>query len=283
MDDGSFLAQGYAPTKHTVKMTVKTDAHADHGVPPRAAERPEPAAGRARPVDQGDGGLDRVPGRGRAGRRHGEGRRRSRSSQATADVNPPETPLEPIFDDQQQAKAGHRAGRLRHRRQGRDRLGNRRRPRPAQPAAQGGLHAREADRVPRRHDPDVPPQAEPRRLEQRRQPEQQPRPVPALDHDQRRTPTADPVPARRPRDPGDRSRASGPPRRGRAVFSYWRTTVPEWKEANDRIEALWSDSIRRARRSWCSASATSRGRRTCCSAAISSSRARPSTPGVPRS
>ncbi len=24
-----------------------------------------------------------------------------------------------------------------------------------------------------------------------------------------------------------------------AVFSYWRTTVPEWKEANERIEALW--------------------------------------------
>ncbi len=24
-----------------------------------------------------------------------------------------------------------------------------------------------------------------------------------------------------------------------AVFSYWRTTVPEWKEANDAIEALW--------------------------------------------
>ena len=23
------------------------------------------------------------------------------------------------------------------------------------------------------------------------------------------------------------------------MFSYWRTTVPEWKEANDRIEALW--------------------------------------------
>jgi hypothetical protein len=23
------------------------------------------------------------------------------------------------------------------------------------------------------------------------------------------------------------------------VFSHWRTTVPEWKEANDRIEALW--------------------------------------------
>jgi hypothetical protein len=24
-----------------------------------------------------------------------------------------------------------------------------------------------------------------------------------------------------------------------AVFSYWRTTVPEWKEANDKIESLW--------------------------------------------
>ncbi len=27
----------------------------------------------------------------------------------------------------------------------------------------------------------------------------------------------------------------------KAVFSYWRTTVPEWKEANDRIEALWRE------------------------------------------
>ena len=24
-----------------------------------------------------------------------------------------------------------------------------------------------------------------------------------------------------------------------AVFSYWRTTVPEWKAENDQIEALW--------------------------------------------
>ena len=24
-----------------------------------------------------------------------------------------------------------------------------------------------------------------------------------------------------------------------AIFRYWRTTVPEWKEANDRIESLW--------------------------------------------
>ena len=28
-------------------------------------------------------------------------------------------------------------------------------------------------------------------------------------------------------------------RQTRDVFSYWRTTVPDWREANDRIEALW--------------------------------------------
>lgn len=29
------------------------------------------------------------------------------------------------------------------------------------------------------------------------------------------------------------------PRQSAALFSYWRTTVPEWSEANERIEALW--------------------------------------------
>jgi hypothetical protein len=29
------------------------------------------------------------------------------------------------------------------------------------------------------------------------------------------------------------------PAQAKAVFSYWRTTLPPWKEANDRIEALW--------------------------------------------
>ena len=29
------------------------------------------------------------------------------------------------------------------------------------------------------------------------------------------------------------------PAQSAALFSYWRTTVPEWREANERIEALW--------------------------------------------
>ena len=49
---------------------------------------------------------------------------------------------------------------------------------------------------------------------------------------------ADPVPAR------IRSILELPPRRRTAlqqqlVFGYWRTTVPEWQSANDRIEDLW--------------------------------------------
>jgi mono/diheme cytochrome c family protein len=50
---------------------------------------------------------------------------------------------------------------------------------------------------------------------------------------------ADPLP-RRVRDilaiaPADRSEAQQS-----EVFSYWRTTVPEWKETNDKIETLWA-------------------------------------------
>jgi hypothetical protein len=35
------------------------------------------------------------------------------------------------------------------------------------------------------------------------------------------------------------SREKRSPAQVNAVFSYWRTTVPEWKGANDQIEALW--------------------------------------------
>ncbi len=36
-------------------------------------------------------------------------------------------------------------------------------------------------------------------------------------------------------------RADRTPDQEWAVFSYWRTTVPEWKESNDRIAALWRE------------------------------------------
>ena len=71
MEDGSFLAQGYAPTKHTVEMTVKTDVTPITAFRLELLNDPNLPLGGPGPVDQGDGGPDRVPGRGRAGRRTG--------------------------------------------------------------------------------------------------------------------------------------------------------------------------------------------------------------------
>ena len=53
-------------------------------------------------------------------------------------------------------------------------------------------------------------------------------------------PAADPVPPRvrvALAVPRDRRR----PEQVAAIFSYWRTTVPEWKAENDRIEGFWRD------------------------------------------
>ena len=48
------LAAGYAPTKHTRRVHRQDRPEDDHGRPAGTAQRPEPAAGRAGPVDQGD-------------------------------------------------------------------------------------------------------------------------------------------------------------------------------------------------------------------------------------
>ena len=55
-----------------------------------------------------------------------------------------------------------------------------------------------------------------------------------------------------------------------AVFSYWRTTVPEWSEANQRIEALWRQHPAGTTQ-LALAARSSRGRRSCLNAAIFSS------------
>lgn len=52
------------------------------------------------------------------------------------------------------------------------------------------------------------------------------------------TPSADPVPAH-VRKILTTPTSERTPDQVAAVFSYWRTTVPEWKEANDQIDGLW--------------------------------------------
>jgi len=52
---------------------------------------------------------------------------------------------------------------------------------------------------------------------------------------------ADPLPAKVREIIAHVPRAQRSPAQNAAVFSYWRTTVPEWKEANARIESLRND------------------------------------------
>ncbi len=51
---------------------------------------------------------------------------------------------------------------------------------------------------------------------------------------------ADPLP-KKVRDILTIARDQRTPVQVATVFSYWRTTVPEWKDANDQIEALWKE------------------------------------------
>ncbi|MFI5457224.1 MAG: PSD1 and planctomycete cytochrome C domain-containing protein [Isosphaerales bacterium] len=103
MVDGSFLALGYAPTKHTVRMTVKT------GVAPITAFRLEllndpnlPLDGPGRSI-KGTAALTEF--RVEAAPADGKGKPAAvKFSRATADINPPEAPLEAIFDDHSKRK-----------------------------------------------------------------------------------------------------------------------------------------------------------------------------------
>ena len=252
--DGSFLAQGYAPTKHTRQVDGRRptlDEH--HRVPPRAAQRPEPAARRAGPLVQGHVRADRVRGRGRAGRRPGRSRRRSSSSTATrrrrtrprrrssrSSTTRPASkrvtgPVAFAIDGKDETAWGIDAG-----------PGRRNVPRKAV------FVAREADRhrdggtmltfyLKQNHGGWNSDDNQNNNLGRFR--------LSVTDGAGRRSPT-------RCRRPSARSspipREQRTPAQTDAVFSYWRTTVPEWKDANDADRGALEGSTRRARRSWCS-------------------------------
>jgi mono/diheme cytochrome c family protein len=236
MEDGSLLAQGYAPTKHTIEMTVKT------GPSPITAFRLElfndpnlPRNGPGRST-KGTGALtefevDAAPA-------DGSGKKaRVKFARATADINPPETPLEPIYDD----KSGKRrvTGPIGFAIDGKNETawgidagpGRRNQPRKAvfsleKPISfpsgavltlhvkqdHGGWNSDDNQnhnlgrfRLSITSDPGV---------------------------------IADPLP-RNVRDVLVIAREKRSPAQFAAVFSYWRTTVPEWNEADARIDQLW--------------------------------------------
>jgi len=238
MKDGSMLALGYAPTKHTVKFIAKTD------LPEIAAIRLEllndpnlPNGGPGRSI-KGAGALTDF----RVESAPAETPDRAapvKIARATADINLPETPLEPKFDD----KKGKRrvTGPIEFAIDGKDETawgidagpGLRNQPRKAvfnfeKPVANpsgtvlniylkqdhGGANSDDNEN---------------NNLGRIR-----------LSVTSAPNATADPLP-QNVREILSVPRGERSPAQTRAVFSYWRTTVPEWRDDNERIAAVWRE------------------------------------------
>ena len=97
MKDGSMLALGYAPTKHTVKFTAKTELSAITAVRLELLTDPNlPGGGPGRSIT-GSGALTEFTVE--AATDEPSKFEKLKIASATADLNMPETPLEPKFDD----------------------------------------------------------------------------------------------------------------------------------------------------------------------------------------
>ncbi|MBV8880386.1 MAG: PSD1 domain-containing protein, partial [Planctomycetaceae bacterium] len=236
MEDGSFLAQSYAPTKHRVKMTAKVAQDEVTGFRLELLTDPNlPCNGPGRSV-KGTGALTEFEVE--AGPADGSAKpQKIKLVSATADVDAPEAPLEAIFDDKSNKK--RITGPVAFAIDGKDDTawsvdigpGRRNQPRkavfvPEKPVAfkggavlvfylkqnHGGWNSDDNQNC---------------NLGRFR-----------LSVTSAPAPKADPLPAAvrgilaLPEDKRSAAQES-------AVFSYWRTTVADWKESNDRIEALW--------------------------------------------
>jgi hypothetical protein len=236
LPDGSYLAQGYAPTKHTVKMPVRTD------VTPITAFRLEllthpnlPCGGPGRSL-KGTAAVTEFSVEA-APADNPSKKEKIIFTSATSDFDPPETPLEAIFFDKSDKKRV--TGPVRFAIDGKDETawgtdagpGRRNQPRkavftPSKPIANpkgtvltflikqshGGWNSddNQSHNIGRL------------RLSVTSQPGAEVDPLPAAAR------AALAVPAEK------RTRGQM-----EAVFAYWRTTVPEWAAENARIEKLW--------------------------------------------
>lgn len=236
MDDGSLLAQGYAPTKHTVKLTVRTEMQNITAFRLELLNDPNlPMGGPGRSV-RGTAALTEFlvdaapvsePGKSQ----------RVKIARASADINLPEQPLDPIYDDRSDKK--RTTGPIDFAIDGNELTawgidigpGRRNQPRKAVFNAETPI-AHEGGTVLTFH------------LSQRHG---------GWNSDDNQNcnlgkfrvsitnaadVSADPLPKTVREILAIPSDKRTPVQRA-AVFSYWRTTVPEWKEANDRIEELW--------------------------------------------
>ena len=234
--DGSFLCQGYAPAKHRVKMTVKTDVENITGFRLELMNDPNlPLSGPGRSI-KGTGALTEFEVEA-AAEETPEKFTKVKMVNATADVNPPETPLEPMFYDK--TDRARVTGPISFAIDGKDEtawgidVGPVRRNLPRKAVFQA-------------EQPISNPQGNVLRIFLTEN-------HGGWNSDDNQThnlgrfrlsittapnPTADPVP-QNVRDILAIPKDQRSPVQVQAVFSYWRTTVPEWQEANAKIDALW--------------------------------------------
>ncbi|MHC5536998.1 PSD1 and planctomycete cytochrome C domain-containing protein, partial [Singulisphaera rosea] len=237
LPDGSLLAQGYAPTKHRPKLTVETSLRGITAFRLELLNDPNlPRNGPGRSY-KGTGALTEFevevssPG-------SPEKVRPIKIREATADVNPPVTPLEPIFDD----KSGKTrvTGPIGFAVDGNHETawetgggtGRRNQPRKAvfqaeAPITQEGgsvltFHLRQ-DHGGWNSDDNQNNNLGRFRISITTSPNAQ----------------ADPLPQHVRAILGI-PRESRSPEQVAEVFSYWRTTVPEWVAENARVQDLWS-------------------------------------------
>lgn len=236
MDDGSFLAQGYAPTKHTVRLEWETDLKQISGFRLELLNDPNlPLNGPGRSI-LGTGALTEFDVE-VAPKTDPKKLTKIKFRRATADFNQPVRDLESIFDDKSKRK--RITGPVEFAIDGKDETawgidagaGLRNVPRKAvftaeQPVSHDGgsiVHFL----IKQNHGGWNSDDNQNNNLGRIR-----------VSVTTANDPSADPLPA------GVREILEIPRERRteaqvRILFSYWRTTVPEWKSENDRIAELW--------------------------------------------
>jgi len=236
MKDGSFLAQGYAPTKHRVKMTLKTDVQNIAAFRLELMNDPNlPLGGPGRSI-KGTGALtefeveaapadapDKVT--------------RIKIAKATADINLPETPLDPMFNDK--TKKVRVTGPIEYAIDGKDETawgidagpGLRNQPRKAVFDAEEPISNPKGTilifYLSQKHGGWNSDDNQNNNLGRMR-----------LSITTAANAVADPLPSNA-REILAIPREQRSPAQVQALFSYWRTTVPEWRDENETIAALW--------------------------------------------
>ena len=236
-DDGSLLAQGYAPTKHTVKLTAKTSLANITAFRLELLTDPNlPLGGPGRSI-KGTGALSEFRVEAAPAAKPDAKPEPVKISRATADINLPETPLEAMFFDK--SNKTRVTGPIEYAIDGKDETawgfdagpGLRNQPRKAvftaeKPIANAGetvlTFYLKQNAGGWNSDDNQNNNLGRIRLSVTNAPDA----------------VADPLPA------GVREilgipKAQRSPAQVQTLFGYWRTTVAQWKDENDTIAALW--------------------------------------------